>query len=443
MGREEQRKAVKKEKNAVVELSKIQRKYIPGLFKYFAATADPRDPRYITYSNTAMLGQMYFNGIAGIVSMQGMTEAFNGKRISKNLARLMGTARNAYLPHHVTENEYLERLEPEELEKVIYQIAYDLIRRRTFEDARFKKKWIIIVDGTQTYSGCREINECCLERHHGKGTDNETINYHIDVLEAKIYLGNGMVCSIASEFIENSDEYRRLCREMSEEDFKQDCETKAFKRLAEKIKKRFPRLPILLMGDSLYACEPVMEICRRNGWDYLLRFKDGRIPSVAEEYNAITEKGESGNAEFVNEIDYEGHVLNVLRYEEKTVTNDTVQTTKFQWITNLRITEKNVEKIAATGRLRWKIENEGFNRQKNWQYDITHACSFNATALKNHYLIYQMSDIVLQLYEYFSLEKKGIKRTKKNMSSILLASFGRRLTEKDISRERLGKPAFE
>lgn len=162
-------------------------------------------------------------------------------------------------------------------------MMYGLIRRRTFEDARYKKRWLIIVDGTQTYSGDRKINENCLERHYEKGTEKEHVNYHLDVLEAKIYLGENLVCSIGSEFIENNEEYRRNQQGMSEEAFKQDCETKVFRRLAEKIKKRYPRLPILLLGDSLYVSEPVMKICKVHGWDYLVRYKDGSIPSIAEE----------------------------------------------------------------------------------------------------------------------------------------------------------------
>lgn len=94
-----------KGKNAVAELCKMQRKYVPELFTLFGKTADPRNPRYITYPNTVMLGQMYFKGIVGIGSMPGMTQAFNDKRVSENLTKLMGCARMEYLPHHVTENE--------------------------------------------------------------------------------------------------------------------------------------------------------------------------------------------------------------------------------------------------------------------------------------------------------------------------------------------------
>ena len=70
------------------------------------------------------------------------------------------------------------------------------------------------------------------------------------VLEAKIVLGDQTVISIASEFIENENESVS----------KNDCEQNAFKRLAKKLKKEFPRLPICILGDSLYASEPVFDI---------------------------------------------------------------------------------------------------------------------------------------------------------------------------------------
>ena len=119
-----------------------------------------------------MLRQMYFKDIVGIVSMQGMTQDFNDKKISGNLSDIMGCGKWKYLPHHVTENEYLERLDPGELEKVIWQTVYGFIRRRFFEDARYRKKWLMIFDATQTYSGDRCINGNCLERHYGRGTEN-------------------------------------------------------------------------------------------------------------------------------------------------------------------------------------------------------------------------------------------------------------------------------
>ena len=64
----------------------------------------------------------------------------------------------------------------------------------------------------------------------------------------------------------------------------------------------------------------------------------------------------------------------------------------------------------AAGRSRWKIENRGFNQQKNLRYDIEHANSHNYTAMKNHYLLVQITDIIRQLYENGSAIFKSIKK---------------------------------
>ena len=407
MGRREDRLLRKLEKDPAMECNKVRQKYCPDLFRDFADTKDPRNLSYTDYSNREMLGTMFYKGIAGITSMQGMTDEFNKDGVVKNLYRFMGGKEKEFLPHGVTVNEYFERLDPEELQKVQQKQVYGLIRSKAFYDARFRKKWLVIVDGTQTYSGSRKLHEGCLERHYKKGTEEETVNYHCDVLEAKIVLGEKLIVSIGSEFIENNGEDAERQKNMGEEERKQDCETKAFRRLAGKIKKAFPRLPVILLADSLYASDPVMDICRGNGWGFIIRYKSGSIPSIAEEYGKIPEKGEAGQAEFVNEIDYNGKPVNMVKYWEETEEKGKKVRKEYQFLTDIRLTEKNAEKVVEAGRKRWKIENEGFNRQKNWQGDITHACSHNEEAMKNHYLMTQISDMVKQLYKWFVLEAGG------------------------------------
>ncbi|MBQ8329877.1 MAG: transposase [Lachnospiraceae bacterium] len=441
MGRKEARLAAALEKNAAVECHKIQKRYVPELMTYFSETDDPRNRSYITYSNRIMLSTLYYKGIGGIVSMQEMTTQFNKEIVVSNIYSLTGEEAREYLPHHVTVNEYLERLDPKELEGVLHRICYESIRRKSFNDARYRKKWLVIVDGTQTYEGPVQLNDQCLESHHNKGTDKEKVRFHVDVLEAKIYLGEGLLLSIGSEFIQNDETYQAV-KGKGEDAVKQDCETKAFKRLAKKIKSKYPRLPIILMGDSLYASEPVLQICEENGWDYIIRYKDGSIPSIAEEYELIPEKEKAGQAEYVNDIDYKGRKINVLRFRERRMEAGKEKEKRFQWLTSIQLTKKNAEKTAQTGRLRWKIENEGFNRQKQWQGDITHACSHEMNALKNHYLMQQISDFIKQLYEWYYLKKAGIERKQKNISSELLASFGRQLTGEDIYNKKLKSKGF-
>lgn len=75
-----------------------------------------------------------------------------------------------------------------------------------------------------------------------------------------------MIAGIGTEFIENEQENVR----------KQDCETNAVKRVLKKIKK-YPRFPICIQGDALYATESIMRLCREMyHWEYLFTQKDTR-----------------------------------------------------------------------------------------------------------------------------------------------------------------------
>ncbi len=111
-----------------------------------------------------------------------MTRTFNDDQIVSNLYHFMGTEKKEYLPHGVTENEYLKRVAPEELEEIQKKIVYRLIRRRTFEDARLFGKWLVIVDGTELDEGPQKKNDYYLSRCYNRGTATEFYRYHRSVL---------------------------------------------------------------------------------------------------------------------------------------------------------------------------------------------------------------------------------------------------------------------
>ena len=62
--------------------------------------------------------------------------------------------------------------------------------------------------------------------------------------------------------------------------------------------------------------------------------------------------------------------------------------------------------------------------------------SLNYNAMKIHYLLTQVADIILQLYEKGDKLIKALKTTIKKISSNLLLSFARQLTREDISYTR-------
>ena len=94
-----------------------------------------------------------------------------------------------------------------DFEKIQKDIAYSMIRRKTFDDARVLKRWQIIIDATELDEGYQKKNEYYLSRCYNRGEADEFTKYHRSVLEAKLYLGTNLVCSIASEAIQNSEEY--------------------------------------------------------------------------------------------------------------------------------------------------------------------------------------------------------------------------------------------
>jgi len=47
---------------------------------------------------------------------------------------------------------------------------------------------------------------------------------------------------------------------------RQDCELRAFKRLAVRLKEYFPRLNICVLADGLYSNVSIMDVCHNNAW---------------------------------------------------------------------------------------------------------------------------------------------------------------------------------
>ncbi len=150
-----------------------------------------------------------------------------------------------FLLHYVTINEFLSNLGTGELEHLRKNMIRTLLRRRKFEDAKFLGKyWLVIFDATSLFHFPERHCPHCLKNVVSKGT-KETYYHH--VLEAKLVLGDGLVISIGTEFIENENENVS----------KNDCETKVFKRLSARIKKNIPVFrsaywPTACMPLSLY-----------------------------------------------------------------------------------------------------------------------------------------------------------------------------------------------
>lgn len=418
--------------NFFAEFIKIQKHFFSDFTKKLREVKEVRNTSYITYEPDILLFTVIMKNIAGISSMNRMTRDFNTDETINNIKNILEMKELDEIPHYDTINNFLKKLEIEELEKIRDYMIRNLLRKRSLEKMRLDNEyWCIAIDGTQIASFDHKHCEHCLKKtYRNKDTEEiERVDYFHNVLEAKLIVG-GMVFSIATEFIEN--EY--------EEYEKQDCEINAAKRLLKKLKYKFKNLPICILGDSLYACKSLYDICEEYNWKFIFRFKEGRAKSLwnefvelknIESFKIITQDSSKTDIhEYVNEVYYHDIFVNLIETEEIKVKKHK----DFVFVTNIEITNKNATDISNAGRSRWKIENEGFNNQKNIRFDITHACSLNYNAMKNHYLLVQIADILRQLLEFGSKALEELNLGIKEISSRLLESFRRdTLTTEDIA----------
>lgn len=248
-----------------------------------------------------------------INSMRSTSGEFNDETVIENIGVLCGEELRE-LPYWETVNNYLKRFSPDDLQKVVCRLVNRLIRGRAFEDARLRGKyWQVILDGTQLYRSRKDLGEHSLFCRKKKGTEEEYTEYYYYVLEAKVVLHGKIQVSILTEFIENKK------REVD----KQDCEQEGAKRLMERLKQEFPMLQICICGDSLYASEGFFKECHGKKWKYMLRYKEGSIPSINQEYQILKkleknrQEQPEGVYDYVIGIDYRGESINVVEYEDK------------------------------------------------------------------------------------------------------------------------------
>jgi hypothetical protein len=386
-------------KNLVFRLAKTINHYFPDLYEKISdSLTDCRD------KTKYELNELIMASIAMYLFKEGSRNAFNNEREEEKFKNNYEKLFKVRLPHMDTVDKVMRQLDEEELESLKTELIRGLIAKKVFYKYRFLgKHYLIVIDGTHIMNVSEGHCEHCLKRT----SKNGKVTYFHNVLEAKLVCSNGFCISLSTEWIENPSG-----------DFdKQDCELKAFKRLSEKLKNNFPCLPICIVGDGLYPNKTFFDICQTNQWDWIVTFKDGNLPTVWQEVlglqklleqNArvyISQKGNKKirlNYKWVNDIDYNGHILNWFECVEE-IDNDIK---RFVYISNIKIDYDNVLEMTESGRLRWKIENEGFNIQKNNGYGLTHKYSRKSmTATKNYYLCMQIAHMINQLFELGSLFK--------------------------------------
>jgi hypothetical protein len=166
---------------------------------------------------------------------------------------------------------------------------------------------------------------------------------------------------------------------------KNDCERTATKRFIAKLRKDHPHLKFIVTEDSLSSNAPHIEALHAHGLRYILGVKDGDHAFLFEQVQAADH---AGRVTFYERHDRAAGVVHRFRFVNDMPLNAShpdvrinfieyweIGATKvqhFSWVTDLRVSKRNVYHLMRGGRARWKIENETFNTLKNQGYHFEH-----------------------------------------------------------------------
>ena len=384
----------------------------PELFQSFARLPDSRKPQGRQYG----MKEIMTGGLSLFLFKSGSRNQLNNNRQSGHFEDHYRNLFGMKLPHQDTVSDVLRELDPAKLNQCRMDLMSGLFNQKCLRGYRLLDQYYTVaVDATGIVSYDSRHCEHCLTKKSKSGK----VTYFHYVLEAKLVTKDGHALSLASEWIENN----------TGEFVKQDCERKAFVRLAAKLKKQYPRLPVCILADGLYPYENAFKICEDYGWKFIFVLQDKSLKTVREELTLTlrskpveefftVKNGWRITDEFRYQagIQYhEKYTLNwmqcienrkkIIASKQKTPLSQTEKEKKeepsrFEYVTNILPDRENIRELCAGGRLRWKVENEGFNTQKNNGYELEHKyCEKSYAGMQNYYALLQIAHAISQFIE--------------------------------------------
>lgn len=393
--------ATKREARFLCQFGATLKTCFPHWQDWLEAIQDPRDSLKCSYTLPDLLWMSLLMLLTGLESRNQFNENLCTEETQRLLQQSLGLTLPS-LPHGDTLAYLWKKLPPDALDTLRTTMIRTLLRSRRLESFRDRKQfYILALDGTELYRWNERHCDQCLQAAQGK---DKTLQYFHRVLELKLVSHDGLALSVLTEFVENT----------GGPDDKQDCELKAAYRLLKRLKELYPKLPILLLADGLYPKGPIFRLCQDAGWKYLFVLQNDVLPSVWQDFeglmnmplNALGVKDPDpvlavGNRRYrwQNDLSYEGdqfvglvNVMDVLKPNEQGLHE------RYRgYISNLRLSEQRVQEIETLAQQRWKIENQGFDVQKQHGYALEHVWCRSPAGMKVVYLLIQIAHLLNQL----------------------------------------------
>ena len=281
----------------------------------------------------------------------------------------------------------------------------------------------ITVDGTQKLyrDGVLQDPRWC-ERQVGSG-DNQHKQQTVYVIEANITLQNGLTIPLATEYL-----YRHT-NQLMQEHGKQDCEITAFERLAEKLKRHFPRLKLIFFFDAMYATQGVMEILHKNGWNYLISLPKNKLTNFAKRLNqcrklarpipnqpAYRKRWQTFYWENALSYGYDWQLdINLVgcdeHYDEVNKTTGKIEDRYVSkaWISSIPLSINNVHELINLGARKKELIEDSINTEKNRGYHYKHAFCYHWNAMQGFHHLMRLAHAINAICEFTKALKKYIR----------------------------------
>jgi hypothetical protein len=295
--------------------------------------------------------------------------AFDKERVEGNLHTIYGIER---VPCDTDIRDILAPVSPKWLRPACKSSFRPLQRGKALEPmALLDGHHVLALDGTEYFSSKTMHCASCLHRIHRNGSC--TYDHQM--------LGGAMVHPDQRAVIP------LMPAPMVKHDGtdKNDCERNAAKRLVATLRQDHPHRKFIVTADSLSANAPHIEPLHAYGLRYLLGVKEGdhayrfQQGQAAEHAGRVTwyerhdrAAGVVHRFRFVHDVPRNASNPNVRVnfLEYWAIGAEKVQ--HFSWVTDLRVSKRNVYALMRGGRARWKIENETCNTLQKQGYHFEH-----------------------------------------------------------------------
>lgn len=234
---------------------------------------------------------------------------------------------------------------------------------------------LIALDGTQYHRSETIHCDQCTRRAHRSGQPSYS---HTVVTPVIVAPGRAQVVPLAPAFVTPQEGHG-----------KQDSEHAAAKRWMRRCSETYRNDPVTLLGDDLYAHQPLCEAALEAGFGFLFVCKPSSHKTLYESLEGLRALGqveqlqvtrrhgrrrEIDTDEFAHQLPLRdgAAALEVNWCQLITTDSDGHERYRNAFITRHAITPDTVAELVAAGRARWKVENENNNTLKTQGYHLTH-----------------------------------------------------------------------